>query len=740
MKQIILSIEGMTCSACSNGLEKYLNKQPGVQRADVNLVLASANIEYDDSKLTVAQIEKFVAQAGFKSLGKFKLINDNNNLKKDRNFLILFLSAALFLCFYSLNLSFNFIKIGGANNLFIYISISILLNLLFLFYGKDILISGFKNLWHRMPNMDTLVSLSVLSCFAYSLYSVWQLYQGSTNNGFYFETVAMIIVLVKLGRYIDRLGKDKTKDAIRKLVEITPYFGIVKVADAEKKVTIDEITPGDLVVSRAGEKVAVDGEIVGGRAHFDESFLTGESQPVLKQVGSKIRAGSLNYDGYVEYRAEKIGRESTVSEIVRLVSAAAASKAPIARLADIASGYFVPLIMGLAIVTFVGHWLTGSNFAASLMTGVCVLAAACPCALGLAAPLALVVAEGKCLEKGILVKKNAVLETARHIGLIIFDKTGTLTYGKPLITDIISYGTQSEQELAQIAGSIEKKSNHPLATAFTLFLHDNNLKTYRISDFKVWNGMGVAAKINDDDYLLGNAKILQLRGLKPLNQTDEIRLQKQGCSIVYLAKNQDVVGLFGVRDTVRREAPEMLDNLHRMQVQTVMLTGDNLKTAQAAATSLRLGQIIADVSPRQKIEAVRHFKTQHKIVAMCGDGINDSPALAESDIGISFSGATDVAMNAADVVLIGSDLRRVTDLMVISRHTVRIIKQNLFWAFFYNLMIIPAAMGLFERFGIVMNPMLSGLAMVLSSTLILLNTLRLKYTGGKLSANTTDTE
>ena len=732
MKKVVLSVDGMTCAACSSGLEKYLSKQKGIKNAYVNLVLASASIEYDDTLLSIEDLNKFIARAGFKSLGEFKITNDKSEYKKNKRLLFIYTFLVLLMTYISMGNMLGLPQIPFLSCQILYIAVLVVLSLCFLLYGADILISGVKNLVHKMPNMDTLVFLSVTSCFLYSLYNAWQVITFGKEPKLYFDTVAVVIYFVKLGRFIDSAGKDKTKDAVAKLVTITPECGVVKKDGTEVKVTIDEIKKGDVVISKAGEKIAVDGEIINGKAHFDEVFINGESQPVLKSVGEKVMAGSLNYDGYIEYKADKIGKESTVSEIVKMVEQAAAEKAPIAKLADTVSGFFVPVIMALALLTFTFYLLTGYDFTVSMLYGVCVLAAACPCALGLAAPLALVVAEGQCLTQGVLVKKNSVFELAGKLSTIVFDKTGTLTYGKLKIAEIFDYENIGKAELIRLAASLEKASSHPIAVAFTAYANEKGLALSDCADCQNISGFGIAGKTADEDYLLGSAKMLAKFKVDNPFGKDEETLKGEGCSIVYLVRNGKIIGLFGVKDVVRADSAEVLHTLQEQGIKTIMLTGDNKGVAEKVARRLRIETFVADVQPKQKTEVVKRLKGSESrngrgnIIAMCGDGINDSPALAESDIGISVNTGTDIAMDSADVILKNDDLKGIIKLISISKNTVRIIKQNLFWAFFYNLLMIPAAMGLFETFGIVMNPMLASLAMVLSSTMIILNTLRLK--------------
>ena len=543
MKKIILSIEGMTCSACSNGLEKYLNKQKGIKQAYVNLVLANASIEYDEKILTVDQLNEFVKKAGFKSLGEFKEIKIESKNKKEKRKFIFFTVLAIIFMYIAMGHMIHLPTlemIDPSKNPIGYTICLFIFAILFLIYGFDVLKNGYKNLIHRTPNMDTLVGIGVLSSFLYSIYSMLLIIRGDTSaiHHLYFESAAMVIYFVKLGRYLDGISKDKTKEAIQKLVKITPEKATIKVDGKEKIVTIDEVHKGDIVVSRPGERISVDGEIIEGKAHLDESFITGESKPVTKDRGAKVIAGSINYDGYIEYKAEKIGRESTISEIVKLVVEASNTKAPIAKMADIVSSYFVPIVMIIAILSFLLYLILGYDFASSLIVFVTILVVACPCSLGLATPLAIVVSEGKCANHGILVKSSEILENAQKINTVVFDKTGTLTYGTLKISEIKNYSKMENNELLQLIGSIERKSTHPIGKAFTDYMEENRIKPLEVKEFGNVSGYGVIGKANNQKVIIGNAKILKSFQIENPYKEDENELAKKGNSIVYVVQDK----------------------------------------------------------------------------------------------------------------------------------------------------------------------------------------------------------
>ena len=727
MKKIILSIDGMTCSACSNGLEKYLNKQEGIIVAGVNLVMANATIEYDEKKLNIAQIEEFVKKAGFKSLGEFKEIKTENKSKKEKVKFIIFTLLAMLLMYISMGHMINLPTLPYLNphdNTTNYMVSLLILTILFIIYGFDIIRNGYKNLIHKTPNMDTLVGIGVITSFLYSLYSMYLVFWGNHHlvMNLYFESAAIVIYFVKLGRYIDVISKDKTREAIQKLVKITPNKAVIKKDGILKEVTLDEIHKGDIVVAKAGEKIAVDGEIIEGKAHLDESFITGESKPVAKEIGSKVIAGSLNYDGYIEYKAERIGKESTVSEIVKLVVEASNTKAPIAKVADKVSGYFVPFVIAIAILTFLIYLAIGQSFETAITTFVTILVVACPCSLGLATPLAIIVSEGLCATNGILIKKSEILENAQKTNTIVFDKTGTLTYGKLKISDVINYSSMTNDCLLQIVGSIESKGTHPIGKAFVDYLEENKLEKLEVKEFGNVSGYGIIGKVNNQRFIIGNSKILESYHIENNYKKDEKELAIKGNSIVYVVQNEKVIALIGVNDIVRNEARNVINTLKSMKIETIMLTGDNKETAEKIAKEIGITKVISDVLPTEKSNTIKKLKEENKFVMMCGDGINDSPALAISDIGVSVNSGTDIAMDSSDVILTKNDLFSIINLINISKKTIKNIKQNLFWAFFYNFLMIPVAMGILKPIGISINPMIASLAMVLSSITVIINT------------------
>ena len=722
MKKIVLRIGGMTCSACSSGLEKYLSRQEGVSFASVNLVLSLATIEYEN--LSKKDLERFVKEAGFQSLGEFKGVEDLESKKEDKTKYIV-LGILIFIMMYlgmGEMLGLPTIPFLNMDYPVLLSSVLLLITIVYLIFGFDILKSGFTNLIHRMPNMDTLVLFSVFFSLAYSLFGYVQIILGNLSymHHLYFESAAMVLYFVKLGRYIESFSKDQTKTAIRKLVQITPSKAIVKDGEKLTEVTIDEVSTGDTLVCRAGDKVAVDGTVTSGKTYVDESFITGESAPVLKTSGSKVIAGSICYDGYIEYSAEKIGKESTISEIVTMVVDATNTKSKVQKMADRISGYFVPIILAIAIVTFILSYLLGCSFSVSFTHFVTVLVVACPCALGLAVPLVVVVSNGLCAEKGLFLRNGEVLERAKTIDTIVLDKTGTLTQGKLRVYEFQNDSNLTDAEFLNVVANLESFSSHPIHTAFDV------TKKLDVSHFEELSGMGILAKINDDEYYLGNHKILTRLKLKNRYQTKEDNYSKAGCSIIYVVQNKKLIGIIGVKDTVREESKEAIREFMHRGIDVVMLTGDHEGVANQIAKEVGIRHVISDVLPKEKASYIEKLKQDGKRVIMVGDGINDAPALVASSIGISINQGTDVAMDSADVILMNNNLSNIIDFIDISKQSYHIIWQNLFWAFFYNALMIPIAAGLLLPLGITMNPMVASIAMTISSLTVVMNSLRLR--------------
>ena len=717
MKKIIIKVGGMSCSACSNKVEKHLNKQDGVE-ASVNLVLGQALINYDEEKVRLIDIERFIYESGYEYLG---IYNEKEKDKKDYSLQLIIGFGVLVLILMLVSM------LTMHSKSIIYSIIILILTIPFLVYGFDIIKSGIKKLIHRSPNMDSLVTIGVLTSFIYSLVNLIILIVTKKHVYLYFESVAMIIYFMKLGRYLENKSKEKTKSAIEDLVTITPEKAYLKVDEENvKEVTIDEVKVGDILVCKAGEKIAVDGIVVNGESHVDEAFITGESEKVKKKVKDRVLAGSFVIDGYIEYKAENIGPNSTISEIVRLVMESVNTKAPISKIADKVSSIFVPSIFALAIITFIIYLICTKNFNTSLQTFVTILVIACPCALGLATPLAIVTSSGRAAQEGILIKTSEILEKANKVDTIIFDKTGTLTYGTLRVAKLNNYSDYTNDELLTLVASLEHKSTHPIASAFKTYREEHNLKLKKVEKFSVISNLGIAGTINDKKIYLGSSKILEKLELYNKYKKEEAILASQGNSIVYVIENKKVIALIGIQDIVRNETMKTITELKKLGKEVIMLSGDNKKTAERIAKDINIDNVVADQLPQDKERLLKDLKNNNKIVMMIGDGINDAPSLSIADVGVSLNSGTDIAANSSDVILMHNNLLRIVDLIKISTKTLRIIKENLFWAFFYNLLMIPIAIGILKPIGITITPVIASIAMTISSLTVVINSLRLR--------------
>ena len=691
----------------------------------------NVNIEYDEAILNLEQIEKFIEKAGFTSLGIDNFKKEEKKKSNEKYKLIVITIISLLILYISMShmVGLPVIPFLHMMNYPINYAVSLLVLTIFvLFFGRDILKNGYKNLIHATPNMDTLVMVGVLASFVYSIYGTIQIICGNTMfvEHLYYESTAIVIFFVKIGKFIENKNKNKTKEALQQLMSITPNEAVIERDGEEVKVTIDEIQKGDIVICKPGQKVAVDGEIIEGITHINESFITGESKPVRRDVGSKVIAGSINYEGTIKYRAEKIGKESTVSEIVKLVANASSSKAPISRVADKVSGIFVPVVLAIAIISFIIWIIVSKDLAYSINVFVTILVVACPCSLGLATPLAIVIATGNASKNGILIKNGEALENCHKVKTICFDKTGTLTKGLLSISKIYNYSNLQDDDIIKMVASIENKSEHPIARAIVSYAKNKNIKLENVSEFKAIAGYGIYGKTaNNDELLIGNNKLMQQNNIQIKNTNDEHNLENDGNSILFVSMNNDLVALIGVKDILKEDASIAIRKLKEKNIDVVMLTGDNEKTAEMIAQNLDIEKVMANLTPKEKAEQIKELK-KNGLVMMCGDGINDSVSLVTSDIGVSISSGTDIAMDSANIILMSDNLEKINDLIELSDKTIRNIKQNLFWAFFYNICMIPIACGIFKSFGIIMDPMIAALAMTISSLTVVLNALRLK--------------
>ena len=704
MKKVTLKIEGMSCSACSNGLEKYLKKQKDILNASVNLIMANAYIEYNDN-ISISDLEKYISNCGFKSAGIYT--NEEDKIDNSKKYLIVFgflLLIAVILMFSSLSIK-NYIMI--------------LLVILFLIYGFDIIKSGISNLIHFMPNMDSLVTISIIFSLLYSLYNLF------TNklDSLYFESSMMVIFFVKLGRFIESSSYKKAKEAIKGLVQITPKTALLKVDNNYKEVTIDEVRKNDILICRPGDQIAVDGIIVNGESHLNESFITGESKPNKKVVDDSVIAGSINIDGMIEYKALKIGKDSTISSIVDLVVESISKKPNIQRISDELSSYFVPFIFIIAIISLIINMfvLKNENGFNSFVT---ILVVACPCAFGIGAPLAIGISEGVCAKKGIIIKSSEILERVNDIDTVVFDKTGIITYGNLRIFKVYNYSNYSENDLLKIVCSIENNSNHPISNTFKTYVKDNNVEIIQSTSFKEITGIGLKSTINNKDYYLGSNKLFTKLKINNKHMKDEEELLNELCSIIYVIEDKKVIGLIGVKDSIRENVNDVVLELKNNNKEVIILSGDNKKVADNIGRQIGVDNVISECLPIDKEKYIRKIKENNHKVMMIGDGINDAPSLITADIGLSITSASDIASSSSEVILMNDNLSRIIDLFTISKKTIRIIKENLFWAFFYNIIMIVIASGFILN--VRMNPMYASIAMVLSSLSVCINSLRLR--------------
>lgn len=723
-------ISGMTCAACASRIERFVKKLDGVTSASVNFAAESLTVDFE--KLGIKDIEAAVVKAGYAFADK----NAKPQMPHDKVMLIRLILSLVF-AVPLLTISMGHMigmplpdTIEPHHNPMGFAVVQLALTIPVIVIGWKFFWDGFRNLVRLSPNMDSLIALGSTAALVYGFYAMYKIGQGETEYAMhlYFESCATILTLITLGKYLEARSKGKTDESVKKLMNLAPKTAFVMRGDKELEVALNQVKVGDIVVSRSGESLAVDGEVIEGSAVVDESMLTGESVPIEKKVGDKVVGATLNKNGFIRYRSEKVGEDTALSRIIKFVEEAQGTKAPIARLADTISAYFVPAVLALAVIACLGWLIAGESGEFCITILISVLVIACPCALGLATPTAIMVGTGKGAENGILIKGGEPLEQACKITTVVFDKTGTLTEGKPSVTDIFPCNVE-ENELIRLAASGEAASGHPLSEAIVNCASVKGITLTEAQDYTNIDGRGISVTVDGKKLLIGNMRLMEENGV---NVPEEYVQKAEHCAdmgrtSMYCAADGVFIGLIAAADTIKKESLEAITELHKMGIKTLMLTGDNSRTAKAVAGELNIDSFVAEVLPEEKAEHIKKLQEQGEVTAMAGDGINDAVALTQADVGIAVGQGTDVAIECADIVLIKDDLRDVGKAIRLSKATIRNIRQNLFWAFGYNTLGIPVAMGLLHIFGgPLLNPMIAAAAMSLSSVSVVSNALRLK--------------
>ena len=744
-------VTGMTCAACQAHVEKSVRKLPGVSQVNVNLLQNNMTVEYDDKTLGPEAIIHAVEAGGYGAslpgakgaAGQKSAVDQAKEETRQMKFRLIVSFAFLIPLFY---LSMGHMMgwplpslFLGNENAITFAFTQLLLSLPVAYVNRKYFINGFKSLFHGSPNMDSLIAIGSTAAIVYGIYAIYKIGYGLGHGDahlvhqysmdLYFETSAMILSLITLGKFLESRSKGKTSEAITKLMDLAPKTAFVERDGAEVEIPVEEVRPGDILVVRPDQSVPVDGVVVEGATAIDESALTGESIPVEKEPGDRVTGATINKTGFFKFRADKVGEDTALAQIIRLVEEASASKAPIAKLADKVSAVFVPAVIAIAVVATIVWLLLGRSFEYAMSIGIAVLVISCPCALGLATPTAIMVGTGKGAEYGILIKSAEALETAKHVDTVVLDKTGTVTQGKPQVTDVITAPGVDEKGLLSLAAALEKPSEHPLAEAVLQYAQGQGIAAAPVEGFQAISGRGVAATVAGRRAYAGNLELLGENGIVPGALAEQgARLAAEGKTPLYFADEQGPLGLIAVADVLKESSPAAVRELRQMGIDVVMLTGDNSTTAQAIGRQAGIEKVVAGVLPGDKERHVRQLQEQGKKVAMVGDGINDAPALARADVGIAIGAGTDVAIESADVVLMRSDLLDVSTAIQLSKATIRNIKENLFWALFYNSIGIPLAAGVFiTTLGWKLNPMFGAAAMSLSSVCVVSNALRLKF-------------
>lgn len=740
-------VTGMTCSACSSRVEKCVGKLDGVNTVSVNLLTNSMQIDFDESKLTEEKIADSVTQAGYgmeiptgkseKKEEKEDIVEKNiENMKKRTIWSFIFLIPLMYVAMgHMAGLPQPSFLRGDANAVSFALT-QLLLCIPVLYINRAYFERGFRSLIHGAPNMDTLISVGSGASLIYGIFAIYRMGYGlGTQNmelvhrylhDLYFESAVMILALINIGKYLEARSKGKTSEAIQKLIDLAPKTALVERNGQVLEIAAEDVLQGDILQVKPGSSIPADGVVVEGMTSVDEAAITGESMPVEKKTGDTVTAATLNKTGFIRMRAARVGKDTTFSQIIRLVEEASSSKAPIARMADKIAGIFVPTVMGIALLTGIVWLVMGAEFEFALSCAIAVLVISCPCALGLATPVAIMIGTGKGAENGILIKSGEALEITHNVQSVVLDKTGTITEGKPVVTDIISFG-MSENEILKIGAALEKKSEHPLAEA--VLLKAKGMELPNAENFAAIPGKGITAEIQGSVYYAGNQKLIKEQGISCEKALSSIeKLSEEGKTPLILADEKQILGVIGVADVVKPTSAKAIQELKKLGIQVIMLTGDNARTAKAIQKQLDIDTVIAEVLPQDKEREISRLQEEGRTVAMVGDGLNDAPALARADVGIAIGAGTDVAIESADIVLMKNDLQDVATAIELSKAVIRNIKENLFWAFFYNVCGIPLAAGvLYPVFGLKLSPMFGAAAMSLSSLFVVSNALRLRF-------------
>lgn len=762
MKTSRFAVTGMSCSACSSHVEKCVSKLNGVSKVSVNLLASNMQVDYDETVLKDGDIVKTVKKAGYgaKSLEKKEAAKESGSevtgqLKREADGLKLRLVLSvvfwLLLMYVAMgHMIYEWLHIPmpawemhylhGNENGMVFALLQVLILVPILVLNSKYFTNGFKMLFKKSPNMDSLIAIGSTAAVVYGVFAMFMIAYGLGHNDMalvetyrkdlYFESAGTIVTLITVGKYLEAKSKGKTGEAIQNLIKLAPKTVTVIREDIEKVIEVSKLVAGDIFIVRPGEQIGADGVVVDGNSTVDESALTGESIPVQKVTGSTVLSASMNINGTIKVEAKKVGADTAFSKILEIVDKASASKAPIARLADKIAGIFVPIVMCISLLTAIVWLLCGSTVTFALSSAIAVLVVSCPCALGLATPVAIMVGTGKGAGAGLLIKTGEALELTHSLDVVVLDKTGTITKGKPVVTDVVLQDDSNSEKLLEIAYALEKGSEHPLAEAILTYCQERNVALKSCQDFLAVPGKGVEGKIDGVFYFGGNSKMLEEKELSvPADLLEKSKaLAMQGKTLMYFGNKEKVIGFISVADVVKETSKEAIDKLKRLGIKTVMLTGDQLLTANAIGKEVGVDEVYAGVLPEEKGNVISDFQNKGMVVAMVGDGINDAPALVLADVGIAIGAGTDVAMESADIILMKNDLLDVVNAIKLSKAVIRNIKQNLFWAFFYNCIGIPLAAGVFYPiWGLKLSPMFGAFAMSMSSLFVVTNALRLRY-------------